>query len=607
MFDFLHKISHPRLSKFGLVTKWRANRRHQVSATHLSTDISAQMTLLPPPLLEDTAGILPVGFREASPTLEIVDILYEILHALRKTDLFHCAQVNRFWRTVAQDVAWRSSSSGGVGVRQLLSVLDEYSEKYSTSRFSVTLMPRSWNVLRRDYAPLICSLTLDLAHLPCSRWFLETISDTLTSPVHLPNLGKLHIILEQDPVQLSVVKQFFACTVRDLTVEVLSTNVTRRPLHVHTAGLIPVFWDPTISPDNNRSTEATLVLMSLFDAIREWMVGITALQINVRGSHDMVLSWHPFVQMLLSLASLRSISLPGYALSRLLLAILSSHAQLRRVAIVKPRVDQRIAIELEDASDALFTIPVYDLDGPSSSLEELALTVPIPEFTPYFTIHFDPYTLTTLHLLFPGEVSERNSVKHAFLLIANQCPHLVDLRLLVLQTEEHPWRIDYELLQPFCRYGRLVSLDITSRFTTDLKEDQFIRLVSSWPMLRHLSLEGCDAMPFNPAEEAALSLGTALDVLAEHFQTNSAHHAAHRPRYTSLEAGTLLIGFPITNTAAEIATHLQHSLPKFSKLTYQPVIRQTVSEGNRPLSWGIRRETLTKFAHDIASNNVKQK
>lgn len=136
MFDFLHKIRHPRLSKLGLVTKWRASRRHQVSATHLSTDISTQMPLLFLPFPEDT-----VGFREASPTLEIVDILYEILHALRKTDLFHCAQVCHLWRTVAHDVAWRCSSSGGVGVRQLLSVLDEYSEKYVSLTSTLPVRP----------------------------------------------------------------------------------------------------------------------------------------------------------------------------------------------------------------------------------------------------------------------------------------------------------------------------------------------------------------------------------------------------------------------------------------------------------------------------------
>ncbi len=60
----------------------------------------------------------------------MVDIMNTILELLPKQDLLRCALVCRNWDAIVRDIVWRGRVESGVGIRPILSLMEEYYEEH---------------------------------------------------------------------------------------------------------------------------------------------------------------------------------------------------------------------------------------------------------------------------------------------------------------------------------------------------------------------------------------------------------------------------------------------------------------------------------------------
>ncbi|PSR77270.1 hypothetical protein PHLCEN_2v7963 [Hermanssonia centrifuga] len=516
----------------------------------------------------------------------MVDIMNTILELLPKQDLLRCALVCRNWDAIVRDIVWRGRVESGVGIRPILSLMEEYYEEHRKSRFKVTLSTTSWDRFNRSgYAGRIRVLDLDLRNLNCTTRFLGAMLDSIQSPMRLPKLQHLHVTVSQVPVELQIAMAFFSNNVTHFVADIDRgypwTSGHRH--NVNMDSLIPVFRNP-LNPQLATQSEL-FPLDGFLAAVAERMPHIQTLGLNMRDSDGMVTAFSSFITMLCALEGLISLSLPPYALGISLVAALSTHQNIRYITAIQREPARRATVDW-DNSDAIIAQPVTGpLDGPSARLEKLAVTVPICTFTPFFTEQFNPQNLTSLRLIIQGEVAVSDLVKNACSMIADRCWSLEELTVSLTQPEDSPWQIGYDVLRSLCGCERLVHLDVTSSFNIKIDNEEFGQLVSHWPRLKHLALDGADAVPVSPVEQASLSLGTVMELLRKHCP-----HLVELVLYVSmaLPFGWFRDGSPAVTPPSQIATYLSLVLPQEATL-YCYATAPCIFPGSQILEWETRR------------------
>ncbi|THG97908.1 hypothetical protein EW026_g4187 [Hermanssonia centrifuga] len=436
--------------------------------------------------------------------------------------------------------------------------------------------------------------------------------DSIHSPMKLPVLNKLHVTVSQNPIELQLATKFFSSNVTHFVADISRgyASATGRRHHARIDSLIPVFRDPL---DPHTSTLSTAYpLDEFFAAVHQRMPHIRILEVNVRDSDGAVDAFGPLVNMLLALKELTSLSLPPYILSISLVAALSTHQTLRNIVAIGRDSTTRNAVFKWDDSDVIVTQPVARIDGSSARLAELSVTVPIHTFLPFFSKQFDPKNLTSLKVIIPGEVRMSDTFKAALSVIVDRCWSLENLTVSLEQSYDNPWCVNYDVLEPLRNCKRLIVLEITSRFTTAIDNEEFKMLVSRWPRLKHLTLDGPDAVPIHPGDQASLSLVAVVELLRIYCPSisnfTSQVSMILRPnwfiepglcrRMNNLRAVTLLIGSLTSTPTLPIAAYLKQILPGQCKLTYHPTVHQTAPEFYL-MEWETRRSALLAFTGEL--------
>ncbi|PSR77802.1 hypothetical protein PHLCEN_2v7702 [Hermanssonia centrifuga] len=404
--------------------------------------------------------------------------------------------------------------------------------------------------------------------------------------------------------------KFFSSNVTHFVADIARgyASATGRRHHARMDSLIPVFRDPL---DPQTSTLSTAYpLDEFFAAVHQQMPHIVILAVDVRDSDEGVDAFHSLVSMVLALKELTSLSLPPYNLGISLIAALSTHQTLRSIIAIG-RNSTRAALRWDD-SHAIIAQPVARLDGSSARLAELAVTVPIYTFLSFFSDQFDLNNITSLHVIIAGEVGASDTLRAAFSLIVDRCPCLENLTVSLDQSYDNPWRISYAVLEPLRQCERLVSVDISSTFTTDLNDEEFEKLVSKWPRLKHLALDSPDAVPVSPGDQVSLSLGAVMNLLHRYcplilmytlqvsmtLQPNWAIDAGMCRHTSNLRAVTLLVGSTTATPTAHIATYLKWAFPGQCEVKYHPTVHQTAPDLYL-MEWIARRSSLITFAEDL--------
>ncbi|PSS28490.1 hypothetical protein PHLCEN_2v2971 [Hermanssonia centrifuga] len=526
--------------------------------------------------------------------------MYIILEGLEKKDVASCALVCRDWAAIVHEVMWRGRSDSGVGIRPILGLLPEYYEESRNARFRVAPNPASWDRFNEpEYAGRISVLNLNIQNLRCTIGFLAVMSDSIKSPMHLPALNELHVTVCQDPVEFRIAMAFFSANVTHFVANIergypSATGHFSNQLDPHTSTV------PTASP-----------LDAFFDTVHQRMPHIRVLTVNVRDSEAMVDAFDPFVDMLCGLKELITLSLPPYMLGLSLVTALSTHQQLRNIVVIRQDPTRRTVMDSDD-SYGIVTQPIFGPDELSTRLAELAVVVPVDSFIPFFSHQFDPHNLTQLDLTFTGEIAVSDSLRTALSLIADRCGSLENLTVSLLQSCDNPWRLDYAALEPLRKCERLVSLVFTTRFTTDLDNNEFEELVSHWPMLKRLVFDGSDVVPVSPDERSSLCLGTVMELLRKYcpfLLQLRLHLSMVLQRYwfmdrtifrriDNLTSVTFVIGSPTTTPVSQIAIYLAWILPPKCKLSYFPAIHD-MSPQVRLVEWKARRKVLVAFCQKL--------
>ncbi|THG93300.1 hypothetical protein EW026_g7902 [Hermanssonia centrifuga] len=358
--------------------------------------------------------------------------------------------------------------------------------------------------------------------------------------------------------------------------------------------------------------------MSSFAAVHQQMPHIVILAVDVRDSDEGVDAFHSLVSMVLALKELTSLSLPPYNLGISLIAALSTHQTLRNIVAIG-RNSTRAALKWDD-SHAIVTQPVARLDGSSARLAELAVTVPIHTFLSFFSKQFDLSNITSLHIIISGEVVASDTLRAVFSLIVDRCPYLENLTVSLAQSYDNPWRITYAILEPLRRCERLVSLDISSTFITDINEEEFEKLVSSWPKLENLASDGPDAVPVSPDDQVSLSLGVVVELFRKHcpliFNVTLSVSMILQPnwfmdpglcrRMNTLRAVTLLVGSATASPTPHIVAYFKSIFPAKCKLRYHPTVHQTAPE-HYLMEWEARRSALIAFTDELIMMQVLER
>ncbi|THG98690.1 hypothetical protein EW026_g3546 [Hermanssonia centrifuga] len=544
----------------------------------------------------------------------IADITLSILERLKNKDLARCALVCRDWADIVHDILWKGRvDSGNMYVCFLQFYISHELIDFTQrmARLSGALSPTSWARFNESlYAGHIGVLDLNLRDLNCNSWFLAAMLDSIHSPMKLPVLNKLHVTVSQDAIELQLAMKFFSSNVTHFVADIARgyASAKGRRHHARMDSLIPVFRDPL---DPQTSTLSTAYpLDEFFAAVHQQMPHIVILAVDVRDSDEGVDAFHSLVSMVLALKELTSLSLPPYNLGISLIAALSTHQTLRNIIAIG-RNSTRGALRWDD-SHAIVTQPVARLDGSSARLVGLAVTVPIHTFLSFFSNQFDLNNITSLHIIISEEVAASDTLRAAFSLIVDRCPYLENLTVSLAQSYDNPWHISYDVLAPLRKCERLVSLDISSTFTTDINEEEFEKLVSNWPKLQHLALDGPDAVPVSPEDQVSLSLGAVMNLLHKYcplifeyillvsmtLQPKWFVNPGFCGRMNNLRAVTLLVDSPTATDIPQIAMYLKWVLPGQCKVNYHPAVHQTAPELHLR-EWEARRSALLAFTREL--------
>lgn len=468
--------------------------------------------------------------------------------------------------------------------------------------------PASWTRFEAIAGVHIRSFTLDLKSLVASQEFLQILLASFPKKLALPQLRNLHIMINEDEIELALAAKFMRRTVTNFAADIWApVPDSDRELHTmlrEAYGNFPMQFPhetplhPSLLPD-------------FFKKVISSMPDITRIDLNVHDVKKMSDAWSQFLDMSLSLPELHTIRLPPHALPPGVSAALAGHPTLR--SILMNDIDGALPDLFYDAGKKA-VIDDVALAGCATlpkQLTQVALTS-MPAALASFSDIYKSRNITHLHLCLPTCLPADTDLNALFSLFASSLPSLEGLKLFPLAYAEGvPLQLDYSMLHPLARCTRLVSLDIRATHTSHITNDEFTCLVSQWPYLQLLTLDGPGVVCVDPEEEATLSfrgvMSTLRECCAELRELSlyvymdlppldlTTKDDAHPSSLENLKRLNLCIGFPTPFQAEVLAGYLDYSLPKACQLNFQTGSRTSATV------WQNRHDTLSAYARRVTS------